>query len=232
VKLLLIALLILGFPLVLSAQVSPVGEFRLGNQVDVLTAVFITPELACGDYIAERRKDNSIERLFVGLNGGGGQPEVEIIVSCHALPMGWFASRDLDGDGDADILWLGVRGTDWDNSGMLEAYEHGYVSLFVDYDSDGYLEIVVHDTTRDLFDWQVKDLGLRPGPEVIYIGVLHPGKTGMGAAIIGGSDYDGDNEDEIVMLDTRLEEDIQAFNRGTRFDVDGDGDADIVIIRF
>lgn len=232
---------LLSFPT--TAQVLSVGEWLVDNDASEFEEVFLTPEMACGDYLdVDSDEDGDFDELYLGEYGGsrfGVSPlysipnETEVVISCFGLPTGAVIVRDVDNDQDADVLWVGVRGIDWDNTHMVEVYEHGYVSTFIDYDGDGHNEVIVQDSTRILFDWQVADWGLRStdSSEAIYIGILNLNKQGMAASIIGNSDMDKDGEMEIVLLDIRKPKDIPAFNPGTHFDLDSDGDADLVLIK-
>ena len=222
------------------------GITDLDNDPEDSEAVLYDTGLQVGQYRApDDDGDGDFDRLIVGVGGGarlvgwrdldGFSPEVEVIVSDPTHPTGSLNQTDVDGDGDAEILWVGTRGRDLDGDGEIESEENGLVVGSGDLDGDGDPEIIVLDRTRRLGEYLLKGFGInrtRDDPhEVLWVGVLDERERGTAATIEAIFDQDRDGDDDVLLKDLRTATDGSLPFGLQVIDVDGDGDGDLWIRR-
>lgn len=224
----------------------PFGEADVDNDPEELEVVLSEEELPAGRHQAEDEdEDGDFDRLIVGVGGGarllgwrdfdGLSPEVEVFVSDPTRPTGTLKQTDVDGDGDAEILWVGVQGRDLDGNGALDPEENGLVVGSGDIDGDGTPEIVALDRTRRLGEYLLRGFGINRSQsdphEVLWVGVLDDRERSTIAAIEAILDQDQDGDEEVLVRDLRAAAG-EPLGFGLRvIDVDGDGDGDIWITR-
>lgn len=186
-------------------------------------------------------EDGDFDSLFVGvgefgeINGfgelDGDGAEAELFVSDPTTSVDQIRSADADGDGDAEVIWLGTKGLDLNGNGTIDPDEHGVVVTLVDIDGDGNLEILVADHTRKLSEFSVKDFDINKRTadprEAIWVGLLNESLSGRAGAIEEISDIDSDGDTEIMIVNIQTDSGAPSF--GQSIDVDDDGDADIII---
>lgn len=222
------------------------GQADLDNDPTDVEIIFENPDLPLGRLrTTDDDSDGDFDAIEVGLGGGGvlvgwfefdgRRPEREIVVSDPIEPASQVRLSDADGDGDAEVIWVGTRGLDLDGDGKVEPEESGRVVAFADVDGDGDAEVVVMDKTRALGDHFAAGFGIdrtQPDPrEVVWIGVLNEERRTAIGTFARVRDVEGDGDDEVIFQDLRRSTG-EGTGFGSRFiDLDGDGDPDLIIER-
>ncbi len=248
-KSLLVALLCAGlFAMLAYAQEeSEPAQANLDNDPSENDLETYSEDTALAAGVAETEDqdgDKDFDLIRVGVAGGGTifgvadfdgkSDEVELVVTDPTLASEKVRLSDEDEDGDYEVIWAGAQGADMDGDGLFEVEESGAVVGLEDLNKDENPEIIVLDASRTIGRFHAAGLDInrqkRDGFEVVWVGILHPNGRARAAAFEEITDYDGDGESEIILRDIRTDNSGSGF-AGQGFDVDRDGDDDIVLIR-
>ena len=184
--------------------------------------------------------DDDFDRVDFGVRGGGtlfgwtdldgDDRESELIVRDPTLSPDDVRFADAENDGDPEVVWIGTAGSDVDGNGTVILEEAGAIVALIDVDGDDRPEIIVEDTSRVIGDFHADGFNINRSVEddleVLWVGVLGEGGRGRAAKIVSFGDVNNDGESEVELQDIRTSG-SPPFDQF--IDVDGDGDADIVL---
>lgn len=217
------------------------GEAPLDNDPEDARETYQSREdLAPGQIEVLNEDGDGFEGLEFGVQGGGAlfgwrdldgdEREAELVASDPTLSADAVRLADADGDGDAEVIWVGTRGADFDGSGEVIVEESGRILGLIDIDGDGNTEIIAQDTSRVLGEFHRDGFGINRSEddsfEILWVGILGENGRGRAATFLGFGDVNDDGESEVELQDIRT----SGFGPFDQFiDVDDDGDADIVV---
>jgi VCBS repeat protein len=133
----------------------------------------------------------------------GTAPTAEVGLTNPGASWHIITSRDVNGDGKADLIWQNIDGTPgiWLMNGTTPIAEAGltnpgaswHVVASGDTNSDGNADLIWQNTDGTLGVWEMN--GTTPTAEV---GLNNPGSNWK---VVGAADFNGDNNDDILLQD-------------------------------